>query len=505
MAVRASPTHDARGRDRAHRHGLGPTVLLVHVGFWSYVWRDVIAELAPLRRCVALDAPGSGLSERVVGADTDLDVASRAIGAVMDELTEPFVLVVHDLGGVAGLAAAATRPGVLRGLVVVNSFAWRPSGIPFRSMLAVVGSSPMRELDAWTGLLPRVSSTRLGVGRHLTHDDRRAFRAGLDRHARRSFHRYMRSARTSDAVYAAVADALEGPLRDIPVQTVFGQRNDPLRFQPRWKQRFPEARQVVVPRGNHFPMCDAPATVAPQSARCDLDVQLEPATRPHTTSLVRCRFVGHESRPRHVQLFWAMSARTRVLAAVVLGAIAGVVAGFLLPWQAAILIAWDVTAGVIVLWVYATTSRFSSEETRAYASREDDSRVSAQFLLLGASLASLVGVGFDLHRASNEEDTAKVLLVALGLTTVVASWFVVHTVYQLRYRTSTTTRAKSAGSTSRKAPSTSPTTATSPTWRSRSARRGRCRTPTSRIAPCAASCSSTRCSRTCSVRWCSPR
>ena len=140
-----------------------------------------------------------------------------------------------------------------------------------------------------------------------------------------------------------------------------------------------------------------------------------------------------ESRPRHVQLFWAMSARTRVLAALVLGTIAGVVAGLLLPWQAAILIAWDITAGVIVLWVYATASRFSAADTRAYAKREDDSRVSAQFLLLGASVASLVGVGFDLHRASNEEDTAKVLLVALGLATVLASWFVVHTVYLLRY------------------------------------------------------------------------
>jgi uncharacterized membrane protein len=122
-----------------------------------------------------------------------------------------------------------------------------------------------------------------------------------------------------------------------------------------------------------------------------------------------------------------------VLSAVVLGTIAGVIAGFLLPWQATILLSWDVTAVVIILWVYVTTSRFSPAETREYASREDDSRVSAQFLLLGASLASLVGVGLDLHRASNEEETAKVLLVALGLATVVASWFVVHTTFLLQY------------------------------------------------------------------------
>jgi hypothetical protein len=40
--------------------------------------------------------------------------------------------------------------------------------------------------------------------------------------------------------------------------TIFGQRNDPFGFQPRWKQLFPHARDVVVLKENHFPMCDAP-------------------------------------------------------------------------------------------------------------------------------------------------------------------------------------------------------------------------------------------------------
>ena len=44
--------------------------------------------------------------------------------------------------------------------------------------------------------------------------------------------------------------------------TVFGERNDPLRFQPKWKALFPHARQVVIPGGNHFPMCDDPDVVA---------------------------------------------------------------------------------------------------------------------------------------------------------------------------------------------------------------------------------------------------
>jgi uncharacterized membrane protein len=139
------------------------------------------------------------------------------------------------------------------------------------------------------------------------------------------------------------------------------------------------------------------------------------------------------ARPRHVALLWALSARTRVVVAIVVGAIAGGIAALLLPWQATFLVGWNVTAVVTVGWVYLTARRFTPAETREYASREDDSRLSAQFLLLAASLASLVGVAFDLHKASGEDDTVKVLLTGLGLLTVVASWLVVHTVFLLRY------------------------------------------------------------------------
>jgi len=49
--------------------------------------------------------------------------------------------------------------------------------------------------------------------------------------------------------------------------TIFGERNDPLGFQPHWRVVFPAARQVVIPKGNHFPMCDAPDVVAEEIRR----------------------------------------------------------------------------------------------------------------------------------------------------------------------------------------------------------------------------------------------
>jgi haloalkane dehalogenase len=163
--------------------------------------------------------------------------------------------------GVAGLAAAADRPERIAAIVAVNAFGWRPAGKVFRGMLALMGSAAMRETDAHSGWLPTAASGRFGAGRHWDKADRAAYRAGMDRDARRALHRYLDDARTTP-LYPAIEAALTGPLRDRPLLTVFGQRNDPLRFQPRWKALFPHARQQVVPHGYHFPMCDAPTDVA---------------------------------------------------------------------------------------------------------------------------------------------------------------------------------------------------------------------------------------------------
>ena len=101
-----------------------------------------------------------------------------------------------------------------------------------------------------------------GRGTGLSRGDRAVFRAGIDAPARRAWHGYFRDARGANAVYAEIGEALRGSLASRPLLTIFGQLNDPLRFQPRWKALFPAVRQLKVRRGNHFPMCDDPDLVA---------------------------------------------------------------------------------------------------------------------------------------------------------------------------------------------------------------------------------------------------
>ena len=253
--------HD-NGRLAVTDIGEGPPLLFVHVGSWSFVWRDVLMRLQNDFRCVTVDAPGCGLSDRTQTAPT-LAEAADAVAAVVDGLQlRDVTLVAHDLGGPAGFLAAARRADRIAALVAVNCFAWRPTGALFRGMLAAMGSAPARELDAAVGWLPRLTATGFGVGRHWSRADLAVFRAGIDRSARRAWHGYFRDTRRADELYAELDDGLRGALSDRRLLTIFGQFNDPLRFQPRWKTLFPTAHQVTVRRGNHFPMCDDPDLVA---------------------------------------------------------------------------------------------------------------------------------------------------------------------------------------------------------------------------------------------------
>lgn len=252
--------------------GEGPVLLFCHAGQWSFLWRDLVAALADRYRCVTFDPPGFGLSDRVPADDLTLEMVGEVIGGIIDDLDlRDVTLVMHDLGGVTALAAAASRAERVVALAAVNTFGWRPSGVLFRTMLTVFGSAWMRGLDGVTGFLPRAASTRLGVGRHLDRRSRAAFRRGMDARARRGMHRLFAAARRSPDVYRD-AELAHRSLAGRPLLMVFGAWGDYLRFRRRWRVLYPSAREVTVPHGLHFPMSDDPRLVADAIAGWHLEV-----------------------------------------------------------------------------------------------------------------------------------------------------------------------------------------------------------------------------------------
>ncbi len=115
------------------------------------------------------------------------------------------------------------------------------------------------------------------------------------------------------------------------------------------------------------------------------------------------------------------------------GLLLGVGVAWVAPWQLAVLAGWDLMAVLVLSLVWLRVGGFTPDQTRAFATREDDSRASAELLLVAASVASLGGAAFGLLKAHESGPTLQTLLTAASVLTVALSWAVVHTVFALRY------------------------------------------------------------------------
>ena len=104
-----------------------------------------------------------------------------------------------------------------------------------------------------------------------------------------------------------------------------------------------------------------------------------------------------------------------------------------LPWGMAVVAGWDAAALTFLVSIWPVIIRADGAHAAQLATREDETRGSAALLLVGASMASLLGVGLTLGPAGRQSGPLRVLLIGVAVLTVVLSWSVVNTVYTLRY------------------------------------------------------------------------
>jgi pimeloyl-ACP methyl ester carboxylesterase len=268
------PRYAKAGEVRLHYVDQGPPdappVLMLHGNpTWSYMYRLPIAELvARGHRCVAFDHMGFGRSDkpRRLGRYT-LDAHVANAGDLMDQLElADVLLVLHDWGGPIGLGAALERRERLRGVVVMNSWAWElPSFLP--PFLREFRTEGLGEILALGGNL-LVESIPGGMADRDT-DPRmmEAYRAPFPDYWSRvgtlAFQRDIplserdRSAPTMASIHERL------PQLGAPLALVWGMRDRV--FQPvfldMWLELFPEARVVRLDDAAHYLVEDRPDAV----------------------------------------------------------------------------------------------------------------------------------------------------------------------------------------------------------------------------------------------------
>ncbi len=121
----------------------------------------------------------------------------------------------------------------------------------------------------------------------------------------------------------------------------------------------------------------------------------------------------------------------RIVVATVLGVAVAFAVGNTVGWRFA-LVGWVITAGVYVVWTRLILGGMDADQTCKYVTREDPTRWAADAVIVSASVASLGGVGYVVAAASRTGPGA-VEAAILGLMTVAASWFAVHTLFTVHY------------------------------------------------------------------------
>jgi uncharacterized membrane protein len=125
--------------------------------------------------------------------------------------------------------------------------------------------------------------------------------------------------------------------------------------------------------------------------------------------------------------------RRNVVASIAFGATLALALALGAAWPVAVSGAWGVAALLIGLAIWPRILRMDAARTKANARDEDFSRVSADLVLLVASVASLIAIFFLVDEAGQRQGVAKLVLAILAVTVVVLSWLLVQTVYTVRY------------------------------------------------------------------------
>jgi pimeloyl-ACP methyl ester carboxylesterase len=247
--------------------GDGPPIVLVHgTPSSTYLWRQIIPELARERTVYAYDLLGYGQSEKRDGQDVSLGAQTRLLAKLLDYwgLEEP-AIVGHDFGGAITLRTHLLERRPFSAIALLDPVALGPWGSPFFQLV--------REN---VGVFQQIPATihRAIVAEYL----RGAFHRPMSDKALAPYVDPWLGAAGEDAFYRQIAQAdqrftdevegLYGEIR-VPVLILWGEEDGwiPVQTAHRLQALIPHSALQLIPEAGHFLQEDAPEAVARQLVR----------------------------------------------------------------------------------------------------------------------------------------------------------------------------------------------------------------------------------------------
>ena len=261
--------------------GTGAPVVMLHGNpSWSFYYRNLVLALRDRYRCIVPDHIGCGLSDKP-GDDRyeytltrrvdDLELLLETLG-----VTENITLVVHDWGGMIGMAYAVRHPKRIVRLVILNTGAFHlPKTKPFPLGLricrdTVLGTLLVRGFNAFSVGASYVGCKRNPMSPELRSLYQLPYNSWQNRIATLRFVQDIPLSpgnRGYDLV-SAVSDGI-GQFSNLPMLICWGEQDFVFdrHFLAEWQQRFQDAELHSYPDCGHYILEDAKEEVVPLISR----------------------------------------------------------------------------------------------------------------------------------------------------------------------------------------------------------------------------------------------
>jgi haloalkane dehalogenase len=257
--------------------GKGDAVVMVHGNpSWSFYYRNLVLALRDRYRCIVPDHVGCGLSDKPGDKRYDYTLSRRVddLEKLIDHLglTGKITLVLHDWGGMIGMAYAARHPERIGRLVLLNTAAFHlPKEKKFPLGLRICRDTPLGTLLVRGYNAFSVGASIVGCKKHpMSSELQGAYRFPYDSWGNRiATLRFVQDIPLAPgdrnfALVSEVAASLE-KFRELPVSIFWGELDfvfDPT-FLEEWVQRFPKAEVHRYPDAGHYILEDMKDEVVP--------------------------------------------------------------------------------------------------------------------------------------------------------------------------------------------------------------------------------------------------
>jgi len=257
--------------------GRGEPVVMVHGNpTWSFYYRELIKSLSGRYRTIAPDHIGCGLSDIPPPSQynytlqTRIDDLDQLIGSLTG--SEKISLILHDWGGMIGMAYALRHPQKISRLIVLNTAAFLPPDakkIPMRLHL-IRNSGPLAAIAVLGFNLFALGALYMASHRGLAREVKRGliapYNCWKNRIATLKFVQDIPLGE-KDPSYMVVQQTGEQLhlLSKLPMLICWGEHDFVFDFDylAEWQRRFPDAEIHRFPDAGHYVLEDVPEKIVP--------------------------------------------------------------------------------------------------------------------------------------------------------------------------------------------------------------------------------------------------